>query len=182
VVLLGLLLSVCANAQTVLPFVRIIDFVAAPVGSCAVPNAEFLVVASGDANTSDTFTIFANGAQVYQWQGETMAWVPGPNATTYNIAGEPVDLAANTILTARITTYDSANAAGPTFTAGEAVYVSQASWNCSTGEQVGAIFNADVRPKAVSVMSLPWAALLVGVLSMVLLLGLRRRASATHAL
>jgi hypothetical protein len=153
----------------------VVGFAVAPVSGCAVPNAEFLVEAQGDATTSDTFSIYANGALIYQWEGETMAWVAtSPSPTTYTVAGEPVDLPQNTALTATITTFNQANSLGPIYTAGAQVYRAQASWNCTTGEQIGSIVNADTRPKMVTAMTTPWLASLAGLASIALLAGQRR--------
>jgi hypothetical protein len=154
-------LFACAHAAAQAPFpsVRITGFVSAPVNSCATPFAEFTVDARGDRTTSDTFLLFANGVQIYRWSGETMDWVRGSN-DTYAVVGELVNLAPNTVVTASILTYDQANPSGPNFVAGNAVYQSQASWNCTTGAQVGVVSNVDLRPRDVPTLAIHQLALL----------------------
>lgn len=163
-----------AGAAASSPFVRIVGFAAVPVSGCVLPNAEFVVSASGDATTSDTFSIHANGQLVYQWEGETMAWAVSANPSTYSITGNPTALAQNTVLTATITTYEQSNPVGPIYTSGAPVYRAQASWNCTTGEQVGAIANADTRRLPIDTMNRSWRVILVGFTLTLALIGLRR--------
>jgi hypothetical protein len=148
-----------------------------PRGSCDLPAIELLVDANGNASHSDNFFVLANGVLIYTWSGESMAWVNVAGANTYSISAGTANLAPNTTVTVRIETYDSVNPSGPIFTAGDAVYRSEISWNCTTGAQLGAINNFDLRINTtvptLQPTALVFAALLLG------LIGVRR--SRKHA-
>jgi hypothetical protein len=122
-----------------------------PRGGCDAPSIELLVEATGSAFQSDNFYVLANGALIYRWTGESMAWVDPAGANTYSISTGSVaaNLPANTRVTAVIETYDSVNLVGPNFVAGNAVYRSEISWDCTTGVQLGAIGNFDLRVNSV---------------------------------
>jgi hypothetical protein len=153
-----------AQASEPFPSIRILGFVAPPTNSCTVPYAELDVVANGNANTSDTFVIVVNGVERYRWGGETMVWANPPGPNIYSIVGDALNLPANTMLTAIVTTYDSANPSSAVVYAGNAVTSSQISWNCTSGQLVGGISNLDLRPKSVPALPIPSAALLLAAL------------------
>jgi hypothetical protein len=131
------------------PSLRIVGFVSPPINSCETPYAELNIVANGDADSSDTFFILANNVEIYRWTGETMAWAIPPGANTYSVSGVPADLLPNTTITVRVVTYSGVNPGGSPVYAGDAVTVSQISWNCTSGIQVGEIATFDLRPKPV---------------------------------
>jgi hypothetical protein len=139
-----------------------------PRGSCDLPAIELLVNANGNASHSDNFFVLANGELIYSWSGESMAWVNVAGANTYSISAGTANLAPNTTVTARIDTYDSVNPGGPIFTAGEVVYRSEISWNCTTGAQLGAINNFNLRARAIvptlQPTALVFVALLIGMI------------------
>jgi hypothetical protein len=136
-----------------LPSAQITGFVSPPINSCDLPYATLAVEANGDATTSDTFFIYANGSEIYRWSGENMSWAQPPGPNTYSVAGEFAGLAPGTTLTAAIVTYDSANPLGPLFYAGNAIYRSQISWNCTSGAQLGNLSNEDLRPREIPLLS-----------------------------
>jgi hypothetical protein len=130
------------------PFIRISGFApGSPDGGCSAPSANLIVVADGNARHSDNFTMSVNSALVYTWTGETMAWLVASAApVTYSINGATGTFPANATVTGKITTYDGVNATAANPTTGQrAVYESEISWNCTTGAQVGAIVNRDLR-------------------------------------
>jgi hypothetical protein len=139
-----------------------------PRGSCDLPAIELLVNANGNASHSDNFFVIANGELIYSWSGESMAWVNVAGANTYSISAGTANLAPNTTVTARIDTYDSVNPDGPIFTAGDVVYRSEISWNCTTGAPLGAISNFNLRANTVvptlQPIALMCAALLLGLI------------------
>jgi IPTL-CTERM motif len=139
-----------------------------PRGSCDAPSIELFVEANGTGSQSDNFFVLADGALIYSWTGESMTWVntAGPNTYSVSTGGAAANLPANTRVTARIETYDSVNPAGPIFVAGNAVYRSEISWNCTTGAQLGSVNNFDLRVNSIvptlQPAALAFAALLLG--------------------
>jgi hypothetical protein len=150
------------------PSIQIVGFTSIPANTCTDPFADVDVAANGNAATSDNFEIFANGALIYTWSGETMSWVsPSVPISSYGLSGATGMFAANSTLTARITSFAGANLSTADPTAGQVpAYVSEVSWNCTTGAQVGAIINQDLRETvAVTTLApnaLAFASLLLG--------------------
>jgi hypothetical protein len=130
------------------PFIRITGFVSgSPSGGCLAPSADLLVIADGNSLHSDNFKMSVNSVLAYTWTGETMAWLAtSPTPVTYGLNGAIGSFSANAIVTGKIITYDGANATATNPTTGQrAVYESEISWNCTTGAQLGAIINRDLR-------------------------------------
>jgi hypothetical protein len=145
-----------ANAQSQ-PFVQITGFAAVPSNTCTDPGASLNVRASGTAAHSDSYAIFVNGTEHYSWrQGEDMSWATAASEP-YGLNSDPGSgsYVENTIITGQIVTYSRSNPAGPVFIAGDAVYMSEIRWNCTTGAQIGAIANVDLRSSEVP-LPMPW--------------------------
>jgi hypothetical protein len=139
------------------PFVRITGFLSTPSNTCTDPSASLDVIADGTSAHSDTYEIYVNGALHFRWaEGEDMSWVNG-NSLPYGLTSDAGSgsYVANTTIVGRITSYNRSNPSGPVFIAGEPVYSSEISWNCTTGEQIGAIMNQDLRPRTVPLPA-PW--------------------------
>ncbi|MGL5003639.1 MAG: hypothetical protein ACRDAM_11925 [Casimicrobium sp.] len=178
--------STNATAQSLpLPSIQIGGFDAgSPSGGCTAPAANLNGLANGNANHSDSFAMLVNGALVYTWEeGERMEWVPvgGGAFSGYSVNGTLGAIAANSTITARIVTYGGANASATNPTTGQLpVFVSEISWNCSTGAQVGAVVNRDLRTaQAVPTLTSTWLGILFVLLAYIgrkaIRLQLRRR-------
>lgn len=141
---------IAAQTTALAPSIRIVGFATTPANSCAEPAVSVNVLADGDARHSDTYSILVDGRVRYHWvEGETMAWANTSAPLPYGLTSDALtgSFPANTVITGQILTYNGANPAGPVFTAGAAVFISQISWNCTTGQQVGAVSNVDLRPR-----------------------------------
>jgi hypothetical protein len=171
----GLIGALCASAAANVlalgpfPSVQITGIdTSQPRGGCDAPSIELFVEANGSALQSDNFFVLADGALIYRWTGESMAWASPAGANTYSVnsGGVAANLPANTRVTAAIETYDSVNPVGPNFVAGNAVYRSEISWDCTTGAQLGAIGNLDLRASSIvptlQPVAIALAALLLG--------------------
>jgi hypothetical protein len=149
--------SIAHAQEATSPFVQIVGFASNPGQSCVDPGATLNVLASGSGATSDTYAIFVNGTLHYRWaEGEDMSWVTA-SALPYGMnsnAGSGSYL-PNSTITGQITTFSRSNPSGPIFIAGEPVFSSEISWNCTTGEQIGPIVNLDFRPRLVPLPT-PW--------------------------
>jgi hypothetical protein len=171
---LAAMLPTARAQQGITPFVQILGFASIPIESCNDPGATLNVLANGTVAHSDTYAIFVNGALHYRWaEGEDMSWV-SERALPYGLnsnAGSG-SFVANSTITGQIVTFSRSNPSGPIFTAGEPVFSSQISWNCTTGEQVGPILNLDLRPQRVPLPT-PWW-LLAALLAMAALCGQAR--------
>lgn len=148
----ALIVSSFSASQTAapVPSIRIIGFATTPVNTCTEPAVTVDVLAAGDVRHSDSYSIVVDGRARYQWaEGETMAWANTNQALPYGLTSDALtgSFPANTIITGQIVTYNGSNPAGPVFTAGEAVFVSQISWNCTTGQQIGPVSTVDLRPR-----------------------------------
>jgi hypothetical protein len=160
-------------AATPYPSIQIVGFTSIPSNTCTDPFADVDVAATGNASTSDNFEIFANGALIYTWDGETMSWVnPSVPISSYGMSGASGVFSADSTITGRITSFAGANQSASNPTTGQVpVYVSEVSWNCTTGVQVGEIVNRDLR-ETVAVTALAPNALVVASL-LLGLIGLR---------
>jgi hypothetical protein len=143
-------LSVAQATRDPSPSIRILGFADVPSNTCTEPSVSVNVVANGTAQHSDTYAILVDGTPRYRWaEGETMAWATSSEPLPYGLTSDALtgSFPPNTVITGQIVTYSESNPAGPTFIAGNAVFLSQISWNCTTGQQVGEATNIDLRPR-----------------------------------